>query len=303
VGLRFLALLAVVTAVSAVAATAGRAAPPVTAAMTLGPLDFPDGAVLVRQGAKLDAWLPKIAASSVYSRSFRNARIGKVDLPTVNAAAILAKRTTDVTALMSSLVLVARSPAGRKAFLAEIKASMGPSASKVTSTKVVRARPLQVGDSAVELVFHFDTAGASFEVGELWVSVGKALSVVLFLAAEPGVSAGQGTALAKALADHLRLGLAPVPKSTARPVVTGTPQIGQTLSATTGRWSTSLAELELQWLRCDATATTCTAIPGATLPTYTVAAADVGSTLVVSVEASTPAGTATARSRPTPLAA
>jgi hypothetical protein len=286
----------VAAAASGAAATAGRAAPPVTAAMTLAPLDFPGGAVLVRQGTKLDGWLPKIPASSTYSRSFSNARLGKADLPTVNSAAILARRTADVTELMSSLVLVARSPAGRRAFLAEIRKSMGASASTVTATKVVRARPLDAGDSAVELVFHFDTTGASFEVGELWVSVGKALSVVLFLAAEPGVSAWQGTALAKVLADHLRLGLAPAPKSNARPVVTGIASVGQTLTATTGKWSTPLAKLELQWLRCDAAAAACSAIAGATTSTYVVAPSDAGSTLAVSVKASTPAGSAAARS-------
>jgi hypothetical protein len=271
------------------------AAPPVTAAMTLGLDDFPDGAVLVRQSTKLDAWLPKIPTASTYSRSFTNARLGKLDLPTVNAAAMIARRKADVTGLMSSLVLVVHSPAGRKAFLAEIEKSMGARAKTMTA-KVVRARVLRVGDSAVELVFRFRSATASFQVGELWVSDGSALSVVLFLAAEPGVSAGQGTALAKALADHLDLGLAPIPRSTGRPVVSGFAQVGQTLTATTGRWSTSLATLKIQWLRCDATAS-CTAIAGATLPSYTVATADVGSSLAVSVSASTPAGTATARSQ------
>jgi hypothetical protein len=278
------------------------AAPPVTAAMTLGLGDFPDGAVLVRQSTKLDAWLPKIPAASAYSRSFTNARLGKLDLPTVNAAAIIARRKADVTGLMSSLVLVVHSPAGRKAFLAEIEKSMGTSAKTMTA-KVVRARVLRVGDSAVELVFRFRSPSASFQVGELWVSDGRALSVVLFLAAEPGVSAGQGTALAKALAGHLDLGLAPIPKSTGRPAVSGIPQVGQTLTATTGRWSTSLATPKLQWLRCDATAVTCAPIPGATLSTYTLAPADVGSTFVASVTASTPAGSATAQSRPTAVVA
>jgi len=233
-----LVLLAVAAVLGGPAAHA--AVPPVTAAMTLAGEDFPGGAVLLGEGTAPAPFLPKIAASSRYSRSFGSARLGTVDLPTVNSAALLAKRTTDVTRLMSSLVLVTRSPEGRKAFLDEIRSSMGAAASKVTSANVVRARSLAVGDSAVEVLLRFRTATSTFQVGEVWVSSGRALSVVLYLAAEPGVGAGQSTALARTLAGHLQDALVPAPRNTTRPAVSGLAQVGQTLAATPGAWSSSL---------------------------------------------------------------
>ena len=76
------------------------------------------------------------------------------------------------------------------------------------------------------------------------------------------------------------------------PTVGGVPQTGQLLSASTGTWQADPAPtLAYQWQRCtDTTAETCLAIPKAVTSTYTVSAADVGSTLRVVV-------TATSRAR------
>jgi hypothetical protein len=70
------------------------------------------------------------------------------------------------------------------------------------------------------------------------------------------------------------------------------PQTGQLLSASTGTWQADPAPtLAYQWQRCtDTTAGTCVAIPKAVTSSYTVSAADVGSTLSVVV-------TATSRAR------
>jgi len=86
--------------------------------------------------------------------------------------------------------------------------------------------------------------------------------------------------------------MAPQPVAIDAPTVAGVPQTGQLLSATTGTWQADLAPtLAYQWQRCtDTTAETCLAIPKAVTSTYTVSAADVGSTLRVVV-------TATSRAR------
>jgi RHS repeat-associated protein len=78
-----------------------------------------------------------------------------------------------------------------------------------------------------------------------------------------------------------------MPVSTAPPLVTGMTRQGQLLSATTGSWSSTstISGYTYQWSRCSAAGTSCTEIAGATAATYTLAAADVGTTLTVIVTA------------------
>lgn len=67
------------------------------------------------------------------------------------------------------------------------------------------------------------------------------------------------------------------PVVAATPTITGTAQVGSILTAVPGAWSPGTAVLTYQWLRNG------TAITGATAGTYTVAAADAGTTLTVTV--------------------
>ena len=75
--------------------------------------------------------------------------------------------------------------------------------------------------------------------------------------------------------------MAPQPIGIDAPTVSGVPQTGQVLSATTGTWQADPAPtLSFRWQRCtDTTAAKCVWIPNAVTSTYTVSAADVGSTL------------------------
>jgi hypothetical protein len=93
--------------------------------------------------------------------------------------------------------------------------------------------------------------------------------------------------------------VAGVPVNTAPPTVTGTPQQGQTLTATTGTWNGSPTTFTYQWQRCDAAGTTCADVPLATAFTYPVTGADVGWRLRVAVVAQNAVGSATATSEPT----
>ena len=86
---------------------------------------------------------------------------------------------------------------------------------------------------------------------------------------------------------------APVP--TKAPTITGTVMQGDTLKATAGVWTGYPSPaLVLSWERCTARGTACNAISHAA--TYVVTSADVGSRLLVSVRASSPAGIAVSRS-------
>ena len=75
------------------------------------------------------------------------------------------------------------------------------------------------------------------------------------------------------------------PSNAAAPVTTGTPEVDQTLSCSSGSWSGNPApSLVYEWLRDDAT------IPGASSPTYVLQAGDVRHELGCRVTATNPAG-------------
>jgi thermitase len=80
------------------------------------------------------------------------------------------------------------------------------------------------------------------------------------------------------------------PVNTTLPTISGTAQTGQTLNASSGTWSESPSSYVYQWQRCNSSGASCTAISAATAQSYTVASADVGSTLRVTATASNSAG-------------
>ena len=92
------------------------------------------------------------------------------------------------------------------------------------------------------------------------------------------------------------------PSNTSPPVISGTAQAGQTLTASAGTWSgTTPISYAYQWRRCDGAGANCANIAGATTTSYGVVSGDVGSTLRVSVTASNSAGSSTASSAQTAL--
>ena len=95
--------------------------------------------------------------------------------------------------------------------------------------------------------------------------------------------------------------LAPV--NTTPPPITGTPRVGQTLTAQNGTWENSPTAFEYRWLRCGPTGARCVAIPAATEVTYTLVAVDAGRTMRVRVTAVNADGATNARSAPTTVIA
>jgi concanavalin A-like lectin/glucanase superfamily protein len=87
------------------------------------------------------------------------------------------------------------------------------------------------------------------------------------------------------------------PVNTSPPNISGTPQVAQTLTASTGNWSgTQPIAYAYQWQRCDTSGAGCAAVTGATSASYAVTSDDVGSRLRVAVTATNSVGSATARS-------
>jgi hypothetical protein len=90
------------------------------------------------------------------------------------------------------------------------------------------------------------------------------------------------------------------PVNTSPPAISGTPQAGQTLTASTGTWTGSQPiSYAYQWQRCDTGGAGCSPVPGATSASYPVTSTDVGSTLRVTVTATNANGSANATSAAT----
>jgi hypothetical protein len=114
----------------------------------------------------------------------------------------------------------------------------------------------------------------------------------------PLLAAGLVTVLAVAGLSQAKSSAAPV--NTAEPIISGTAKVGNTLTASTGTWtSSSNITYSYQWLRCDASGAGCSNIGGATDSHYQVRNGDVGHTLRVRVTAKNADGSAHKDSNPT----
>jgi YD repeat-containing protein len=87
-----------------------------------------------------------------------------------------------------------------------------------------------------------------------------------------------------------------LPSKTEAPKLSGTPVVGVKMSVSNGAWANSPFAYTYQWEDCSAAGGECTPILGATNPSYTVAASDVGHTLVAQVGAINGGGTVLASS-------
>jgi sugar lactone lactonase YvrE len=92
------------------------------------------------------------------------------------------------------------------------------------------------------------------------------------------------------------------PSNTQLPTISGTAEVGQTLTANPGVWQGARPlSFSYEWQRCNTEGKSCSAIPGATgeNPSYIVGQEDYGKTLRVSVTAENAAGSESEDSAPT----
>ena len=111
----------------------------------------------------------------------------------------------------------------------------------------------------------------------------KALLVALTAAAAVTVGVAQAA-------------IAAAPVNTAPPTITGTTQVGQTLTAGNGTWTNSPTSFAYQWLRCNAGGNACANVANGTQRTYTLVGADAARTIRVRVTATNADGSASAQS-------
>jgi len=123
--------------------------------------------------------------------------------------------------------------------------------------------------------------------------LGAAAAVVLLVVALTAIA---GTGLAASSAAQANY----APTNSAAPTISGTPQVGQALTASPGTWnSQTTPTFAYQWQRCDTAGNNCASIAGATAQTYTVQSADVNTTLRVVVTATNSSGSSSATSAQT----
>ncbi len=92
------------------------------------------------------------------------------------------------------------------------------------------------------------------------------------------------------------------PKNTAPPAISGTPQAGQTLVATTGTWTGSgLITYDAQWQRCDGQGANCDDLPFGRSFSLTLGSGDVNRTLRIVVTARDANGRTATTSAPTAI--
>lgn len=84
------------------------------------------------------------------------------------------------------------------------------------------------------------------------------------------------------------------PAASGPPTISGIALQGETLTEGHASWANSPAEYSYQWRRCSSTGSGCASIQGAASQTYTLTAADVGSTVDVQEVASNSYGTSSA---------
>ena len=93
------------------------------------------------------------------------------------------------------------------------------------------------------------------------------------------------------------------PANTAPPVISGTLQVGQTLTTTNGTWSNEPSSFAYQWLRCNPAGNSCVPVANGTQRTYTLVGADSGRTMRSRVTATNADGSSNAQSAQTAIVA
>ncbi len=230
---------------------------------------------------------------SAYQRSFTFAvPNGSSGIRYVQSEALVAATVARAATALSEVRAAFASKVGRAAFVAEIARSLKV---KRAAVKLAAPRLPRVGDHAAELPLSVQTSKGRTYESVLYVQLERIVCVFVIAGVRP-INAADSRRLAAATVLHIDKAL--TPQVYRVPDVSGNAQQGETLTSDTGAWDT-IATFGYQWQRCDESASSCTAIAGATARTYTVAPGDVNFLLRVEVTAANRFGSAVADSAPT----
>jgi hypothetical protein len=282
------------------AATAGISASPDPSALVLVAGDVPNSIVafngalpIAGTSAYASILVPNSSsASSVYESVVTLAADAATAGGTINGIAVYARtkagRQVLGNAFAKSATSIASSPSLRKRL--HVRGS-------VKISKLVVGAPSTPSASVVVLPISATVSGVKLRLQVAYVQVDRAVNAVEILRTSgPAASSTLARLIAAA---QTRMRLAFTVASTSAPSVAGTAAAGQTLTADYGAWTGGATSFAYSWERCAADGTGCAPISGASAASYTVTAADSGSTLRVAVTGSNSVSNATASSTQT----
>ena len=257
--------------------------------MALVVTDFAAGGSIRRQG-----YLKNRDFVAYYVRGFKpGASLGKSVLSGLESDVGVTASRGEATKLVARIATLVRSRGARKAFVRGVLQDAGWDQAGV-QIAFGGVRGIAGGDAAFMAPLTLSLPGRLrlsmlLEV----VRVDRAVQVIYLLsAANTPILGTEATRLVGLVADRMRTGL--IPANLTAPAVSGTPLVGETLSASVGSWTNSPTGFAFQWLRCGAATTSCLPIDGATGTGYVLTAADVGAMIEVSVIATNAAGSSAA---------
>jgi len=233
-----------------------------------------------------------------YERYFGEGRVGPSRVRYVGATAEIGTRAETTASFLAFARRYFASKQGRAELKQGFDQEIGGADFLISELRIGRVRNLGAGTGSFDLPMSVKILGLRTDIHLAVFRVERVLGALLSIGA-PGsrLPVSAMTRLAKLMTGRMTAQLGP--KIVTAPVVSGLPQAGQTLTASTGTWTGDPTSFAYQWQRCDATGANCAAIAEASQQSYVLAAADVGSTVRVDVTALNGAGTATARSAPT----
>jgi len=254
------------------------------------------GAKVSSQHYYKDTSFPSVIS---YSREFDAGRVGSAHFVYLDTEAEVGASPDTTARFLTTSHKAFATKAFATEFAREIESAGGIGLVKVTG--VGHPRSLGAGPGSFDVVITMRILGVRTDAHFSVFAVERSLGA-LVLVGEPArrVRLGAMTQLAKIVASRMTAQLAP--RNTALPLVSGTPQAAQTLTATAGTWAGAAPTFTYQWQRCLSTGE-CLDIPGATGQTYEATWMDVNRTVRVVVTATTAVGSATATSAATPTVA
>lgn len=267
---------AAIAGIGALALAAGAwsatAALPSAIAMNLQPADVPGAKVVSQHEIKEQGFL------AAYDRNF-SWQAGAAPLLTLESETLVASTAAAAAKSITAVEKGFRAPASRKAFVHEV--AKGAKVN-VSAVRLGALRKVAGYDQGFDLPISVKVKGGKAYENLVYLRLDRVAVFLFEVAIRPVGPAVTGT-YAAAIAAHIATELAPhlaVP-----PAISGTPQQGQTLTATPGTWAPSAATFAYQWQRCDQAGANCADVTGATTSTYAVTSADVGAKLKVVVTA------------------
>jgi len=265
---------------------------PDLAAMALSTTDLPRGAVVKSQGYEGGNAFPLF-----YSREFASgASIGSSRVLGLLSTVGLANDYGQATLVVAGFAAELKTKQGRMNLVRRVLPDLQKYPRSAIGITYGGSRSFGVGDDSLEAELTVTLHRVRVPLSLAVVRVDRVVSA-LEIAGSPNKSVARRDVanLSGKVAVHIKTGLLPV--NYAPPTISGTAQLGQTLTAATGswtNWTSAQTVYVIQWQRCDTLGAGCTAIPGATAASYAVTTADVGRTLRVSIAASNPTGTSQA---------